>query len=87
MAVIIVIIGNVISAKIFNAGRYSSLIDIENTKFEDTIKETDTITDVALMDTDSAKVVGQRAIGALSDVVSQYEIGSDYSCLLYTSRI
>ena len=31
------------------------------------------------MDTDSAKVVGQRAIGALSDVVSQYEIGSDYS--------
>lgn len=79
LAVIIVIIGNVISAKIFNAGRYSSLIDIENTKFEDTIKETDTITDVALMDTDSAKVVGQRAIGALSDVVSQYEIGSDYS--------
>ena len=65
--------------KIFNAGKYSSLIDIKDTKFENIIKPTDTITDVALMDTDSAKVVGQRAIGALSDVVSQYEISEEYS--------
>ncbi|MCI8956592.1 MAG: hypothetical protein HFG29_06340 [Eubacterium sp.] len=79
LAVLFVIIGSVISAKIFNAGRYSSLIDINNTKFEDTVKQTDTITDVALMDTASAKVVGQRAIGALSDVVSQYEISKDYN--------
>ena len=69
----------ILAAKIFNAGRYSSLIDINNTKFDDTVKQTDTITDVALMDTASAKVVGQRAIGALSDVVSQYEISGDYN--------
>lgn len=79
LAVVFIIIGNIISAKIFNAGRYSSLIDIKNTKFEETVKQTDTITDVALMDTASAKVVGQRAIGALSDVVSQYEISGDYN--------
>ena len=79
IGVILVIVGNIISAKIFNAGKYSSLIDIKDTKFENIIKPTDTITDVALMDTDSAKGVGQRAIGALSDVVSQYEISGDYS--------
>lgn len=79
LAIVFIIIGNIISAKIFNAGRYSSLIDIKNTKFEETVKQTDTITDVALMDTASAKVVGQRAIGALSDVVSQYEISGDYN--------
>lgn len=79
LAVVFVIIGSIISAKIFNAGRYSSLIDIKDTKFEETVKQTDTITDVALMDTASAKVVGQRAIGALSDVVSQYEISGDYN--------
>lgn len=79
LAVVFIIIGNIISAKLFNAGRYSSLIDIKNTKFEETVKQTDTITDVALMDTASAKVVGQRAIGALSDVVSQYEISGDYN--------
>ena len=79
IGVILVIVGNIVSAKIFNAGKYSSLIDIKDTKFENIIKPTDTITDVALMDTDSAKVVGQRAIGALSDVVSQYEISEEYS--------
>lgn len=79
IGVILVIVGNIVSAKIFNAGKYSSLIDIKDTKFENIIKPTDTITDVALMDTDSAKVVGQRAIGALSDVVSQYEISGEYS--------
>lgn len=79
LAVVFIIIGNIISAKLFNAGRYSSLIDIKNTKFEETVKQTDTITDVVLMDTASAKVVGQRAIGALSDVVSQYEISGDYN--------
>lgn len=79
LAIIFVIAGNIISAKIFNAGKYASLIDIKNTKFENVVKQTDVITDVALMDTDSAKVVGQRAIGALSDVVSQYEISGDYS--------
>lgn len=77
IGVVLVIVGNIVSAKIFNAGKYSSLIDIKDTKFENIIKPTDTITDVALMDTDSAKVVGQRAIGALSDVVSQYEISGE----------
>lgn len=79
LAVVFIIVGNIISAKMFNAGKYASLIDINSTKFEEAVKQTDTITDVALMDTDSAKVVGQRAIGALSDVVSQYEISDEYS--------
>ena len=40
LAVVFVIIGSIISAKIFNAGRYSSLIDIKDTKFEETVKQT-----------------------------------------------
>lgn len=79
LGVLVVLIGNLVSAKIFNAKRYASLMDIENTKFENIIKPSETINDVALMDTGSARVVGQRAIGALSDVVSQYQINEDYS--------
>lgn len=79
LGVLAVLIGNLVSAKIFNAKRYASLMDIENTKFENIIKPSETINDVALMDTGSARVVGQRAIGALSDVVSQYQINEDYS--------
>lgn len=83
LGVIVVIVGNLVSAKIFNAGRYSSLMNIENTEFEQVIEQTEIINNIALMDTDSAKVVGQRAIGALSDVVSQYEISSDYNQIAY----
>lgn len=83
LGVVIVIVGNIISAQIFNAGRYSSLIDIEDTEFENVIEQTDVINNIALMDTSSAKVVGQRAIGALSDVVSQYEISDEYNQIAY----
>lgn len=86
LGVLAVIIGNIVSAKIFNAQKYASLIDIENTKFEEVISESDTIGDIALMDTSSAKVVGQRAIGALADVVSQYTIGDDYTQIAYNGR-
>ena len=35
------------------------------------------------MDTDTAVIIGERAIGSLSDVVSQYEVSSDYSTIDY----
>ena len=37
LAIVFVIAGNIISAKLFNAGRYASLMEIKETKFEDTI--------------------------------------------------
>lgn len=86
LGVVVVLIGNIISAKIFNAGRYASLIDIEDTKFEEILPQTETISDIALMDTASAKVVGQRAIGALSDVVSQYKISDEYNQIAYNGQ-
>ena len=59
LGVLAVLIGNLVSAKIFNAKRYASIMDIENTKFENIIKPSETINDIALMDTGSARVVGQ----------------------------
>lgn len=86
LGVVVVIIGNIVSAKIFNAHKYASLIDISDTTFEEIIEESDTINNIALMDTDSAKVVGQRAIGALADVVSQYKISDDYTQIAYNGN-
>lgn len=83
LGIVIVAVGNLFSAQIFHAHKYASLIDIQDTKFEETIDQTETINNIALMDTSSAKVVGQRAIGALSDVVSQYEISDEYSQIAY----
>ena len=76
---VLLLAGNISSAKIFRAHSYASLITIEEREFTTDIEESDTVTDIAVMDTESAQVVGQRAIGSLSDVVSQYEISEEYS--------
>lgn len=86
IGVIIVIVGNIASVKIFNAHNYSSLIDVKETKFEEVIDQLDQVNNIALMDTSSAKVVGQRAIGSLSDVVSQYQISGEYNQIAYNGE-
>ena len=45
--------------------------------------ETDTVTNIALMDSDSATTIGNRTLGSLSHVVSQYEVASKYSQINY----
>lgn len=75
------IIGNITSAKLFNASRYAGLIDIQKGDFVTDIPESENIEDIALMDTNSARIIGERAIGSLSDVVSQYEVSKSYSTI------
>lgn len=73
--------GMLLSSPILSASKYAGLMDIENKEFVKDIKEVDNISDIALMDSESAAVIGQRAVGSLSDVVSQYEVSDDYTQL------
>lgn len=82
----VVFLGGIISSKLFMASRYANLIDIQNGEFSVDIVENDNINDIALMDTDSARIIGDRAIGSLSDVVSQYEVSQDYSTIDYNGK-
>ncbi len=52
---------------------------MENKDFASDLEETERITDLALMDTESARIFGNRKIGSLSEVVSQYEVESNYT--------
>ena len=67
------------SSKLFCASKYASLINIEDGDFQTDIPESRQINDIALMDTSTARIIGERAVGSLSDVVSQYEIEADYT--------
>lgn len=80
------IICMITSSALFNASKYAGLITITDGVFEDDIKENEDITDIALMDTASAQIIGERAIGSLSDVVSQYEVSNSYSTIDYNGR-
>ncbi len=73
----ILLIGTLISATVFNAQKYADIITVEEAVFEEDMPETDTVTNIALMDTDSAIIIGNRTLGSLSNVVSQFRI-SDY---------
>ncbi|MDD6400601.1 MAG: hypothetical protein PUG10_03205 [Lachnospiraceae bacterium] len=82
----VLIIGGILSSPIFRASKYSSLIEIKEGNFEQDIVRSENINDIALMDTDSAKIIGDRAIGSLSEVVSQYEVSDDYSTIDYNGK-
>lgn len=73
--------GMLLSSPILSASKYAGRMDIENEEFVKDIKEVDNISDIALMDSESAAVIGQRAVGSLSDVVSQYEVSDNYTQL------
>lgn len=80
------IIAEITSSKMFRASKYSSLIEITDGDFETDIPESREINDIALMDTDTARIIGERAIGSLSDVVSQYEVSDNYSTIDYNGK-
>lgn len=83
---VIFIIGAIASTKLFQASTYANLLQVEEYDFEDVIPESEEISDIALMDTASAQIVGDRAIGSLSDVVSQFVVGEYYSQIAYNGK-
>jgi hypothetical protein len=74
------------SSKLLQAKKYASLIQVETGDFATDIVETENINDIAIMDTETARIIGDRAIGSLSDVVSQYEVNRDYSTIDYNGK-
>ena len=73
----VVLFGFVFSSKVFQARNYASVITVTEAEFDQDMPETTEITHIALMDTASAQVLGDKTLGALSDVISQYDV-SDY---------
>ncbi len=79
----VVLVGNILSSTFFNARRYASIITVEEAVFKDDMPESETVTNIALMDSDTAAIVGNRTLGSLSHVVSQYEISPSYTQINY----
>ncbi len=76
-------IGSIISSPIFNARRYASIIEVKESDFAADLPETSEVTNIALMDTDSARILGNRTLGSLSHVVSQYTVSPQYTQINY----
>ena len=79
-------IGMLISSVVFNATAYAEVITVEERVFEEDMPETREITNIALMDTNSARMLGDRKLGALAGVVSQYVVSDDYTQINYRGK-
>lgn len=75
----VLIVGSALGATLFRSRAYANLLPVDKREFTEDIEQSDQVTDIALMDTESARIFGNRKIGSLSDVVSQYEIEPDYT--------
>lgn len=77
--VIAFIICGLTSSVLFNAQRYSELVRKEVSDWDTDMEEVKSVSNIALMDTDTAKVFGERKLGSLSDIVSQYDLSDTYT--------
>lgn len=76
---VILLVGELFSSTLFFSRKYAAVIDINESVFEQDMPETKEITNIALMDSASATMLGNKELGALSHVVSQYDVGESYT--------
>ncbi|MBR5712309.1 MAG: hypothetical protein IKX54_01815 [Lachnospiraceae bacterium] len=86
VSLLALIVGGISSAKLFHAKTYAGIIQVIPAEFEKDMPETTSVTNIALMDTESARIIGNRTLGSLSQVVSQYKVNDQYSQINYQNR-
>ena len=85
-AVIVVgVVGAVISMPIFRAGAYRDLLTVEDGDFATDIAQI-SFDKIPTLDEASANYLGDRQMGTLSDMVSQFEYSNDSTQINYQGR-
>ena len=85
--IVLIILVNVISSPLFNSKSWASRITIQDdTSFTDDIKEVD-FNQVPLLDKDSSQKLGDRVMGQMSELVSQYYVSDLYTQINYNNEI
>ncbi len=86
LALIIVYgIGSLLSSPIINAKKYRDLLQIEKRDYTEDITETD-FKQIPLLDKASATLLGNRKMGSMVDMVSQFEVSNLYSQINYNGK-
>lgn len=80
-------ISDIICSPIFNSKSYSNRITItEGKEFTDTVEEVD-FNKLPLLDKDSSSKLGDRTVGSMPDMVSQYYVSDIYTQINYNNEI
>ena len=82
---ILFVVGQILSAPIFRASSYHELLDVDTGDFATEIEPV-SYNEIPMLDEASASVLGDRKLGELSDMVSQFDVSSDYAQINYQGR-
>lgn len=82
---VVLAIGAFLSSPVINAAKYRDLMTVEEGDFSEDIKQVDYNT-IPLLDRDSASLLGDRKMGSMVEMVSQFEVGSDYTQINYNGK-
>ncbi|MBQ7936717.1 MAG: CvpA family protein [Clostridia bacterium] len=85
LCIVVGIIGSLVGAQIFNAKRYRELLTVEEGNFTEDVSQI-TYDNIPRLDSASAKKLGDRKMGELSDMVSQFDVMDDYTQINYQGR-
>ena len=85
LIVIVYLVGALLSSPIVNAKKYQQLMTVETREFTKDIEEL-SFDQIPLLDKDSAELLGDRKMGSMVDMVSQFEVDSLYSQINYQDR-
>ena len=83
--VVIFLVGSLISAPIFRAAAYRDLLTVEDGDFAAEVSEV-RFDQIPMLDEDSAIRLGDRKMGELADLVSQFEVADAYTQINYQGR-
>ena len=78
-------VGAAASWVVFRAGSYQKLLTVQSGDFASEIAEV-SYDRIPMLDKDSAEKLGDRKLGELSDMVSQFEVAEDYTQINYHGR-
>lgn len=83
--VVVFVVGTVLSSPIVNAKKYQSLMKVEEGQFTEDIEEL-SFDQIPLLDKDSATLLGNRKMGSMVDMVSQFEVDELYTQSNYKGK-
>ncbi len=82
---VIYVVGGLLSSVVIRSGAYAKLITVETGDFTQDIEEI-SFDQIPLLDRDSAEKLGDRKLGELADMVSQFEVADNYTQINYKGR-
>ncbi len=84
-AVLAMVLGSVVGWTIFRSGAYRDLLTVTTGDFAAEVEEIG-YDQIPMLDRDSATKLGNRKLGELADMVSQFEVDDDYTQINYKGR-